>query len=297
VKAVIPSRADVVVRQHIIDVLSDRIPLALARFGQRCIISSCGSCLSGTCLPESDIDLAIYVYPIPSSVVRMMAHLRQELSDLARPDSFLAVPNARVPLLKFFVDPGIQVDLSIDELQGPLSVQSIRHLFASFPVLLPTQVFLKCLLRKHHLDQPYTGGISSYALFLMALAYLQHAGEQPFIVDFVRGLCAFYGTEFNFALTGIDVSGDGKFFCRAAEQRLCLKSPTTMCILDPFNHRSGLGENSFRMEDVRAVLRNMRDVIDSGSTERWAEEFQEVVKGAAVRQGVIDEDARMNEIG
>jgi non-canonical poly(A) RNA polymerase PAPD5/7 len=297
IRALVPTPPEVLVRQHIVDLLCLRIPGALVDLQQRVIVAPCGSSLSGTCLRESDIDLALFVYPIPVNALRLMERLEQELADLARPNSFQAIPQATVPVLKFTIEPGVQVDLAIDELQGPLSVPSVCRLFAAFPVLLPAQIFLKCVLRKRQLDQPYTGGIASYTLQLMVLAYLQHSGERPLLVDFIRGFCAFYGTEFNFTLTGIDVVGGGRFFSRADEGRLALQSPTTMHINDPFKPGNVLGHNSFRIGDLRAVLRAVREILDDRGGARWEAEFQAVLAAAARRQAIVEEYVRANKIG
>jgi non-canonical poly(A) RNA polymerase PAPD5/7 len=296
IKGVLPTRAAVLVREHIIRLLYKRIPAAVSDFGQSHIVAACGSSLSGTSLPESDIDLVLFIYPLPANAAHVMERLQQDLADLARPDTFLAIPQAKVPILKFTVEPGIQIDLVIDELQGPLYVSSIRHLFNAFPVLLPVQIFMKCVLRKHQLDQPYTGGIASYTLQLMILAYLQQRGESPFLVDFIRGFCEFYGSEFNFTLTGIDVTANGRLFCRMDEEKLCLESPKTMHIVDPFNRENVLGHNAFKIMEFRAVLMTVCEVIVSGSAEKWDAEFEGVLADAALRQSFIDEHARINEL-
>jgi non-canonical poly(A) RNA polymerase PAPD5/7 len=149
----------------------------------------------------------------------MMEHLQQQLEDLIQPGSLHSLPQARVPVLKFVVEPGIQIDLTIDELRGPLNVISVRPMFTSFPILLTAQLFLKGLLRLNDLDQPYTGGISSYTLHLLLVAYLQYRGEFPYLTEFLGGFCRYYADEFNFTLTGIDVRGNGRLFSRFADGR------------------------------------------------------------------------------
>jgi non-canonical poly(A) RNA polymerase PAPD5/7 len=297
IRSLISTRADIALREHIISLVSQRIRAALTDLHQPVIVVPGGSSLSGTCLPESDIDLALFSHPFPMSTLLIMDRLKENLLSLVWPDSFQAIPQATVAVLKFTVDPGIQIDLVIDELHGALYVPSIRNLFTTFPVILPAQMFFKCVLRKHELDQPYTGGIASYTLQIMILAYLQHSGEKPFFIDFIRGFCDFYGTEFNFTLTGIDVVGDGRLFCRADEGKLALQSPTTMHIIDPFKAGNVLGHNSYRIQDLRAVLKEMAKILEDGKCTRWDAEFQSVLGAAAQRQGIVEEYVRENEIG
>ena len=45
--------------------------------------------------------------------------------------------------------------------------QIVRH-----PTLRPVVLLLKMILLKHGLNQPYSGGLNSYSLVLMATAFL-----------------------------------------------------------------------------------------------------------------------------
>jgi non-canonical poly(A) RNA polymerase PAPD5/7 len=207
----------------------------------------------------------------------MMEHLQQQLEDLIQPDSVHSLPQARVPVLKFIVDPDIQIDLTIDELRSPLNVISVRQMFTSFPIILPAQLFLKCLLRLHELDQPYTGGISSYTLHLLLIAYLQHRGEAPYLTEFLRGFCRYYADDFNFTLTGIDVRGNGRLFSRFAENALALDSPASMHISDPLNHKNVLGNNAFRTGKIRQVFRETAQAIESGDPQGLLKQFESLL--------------------
>jgi non-canonical poly(A) RNA polymerase PAPD5/7 len=296
IRSLAASPTDVLVRQHIIDVLCSRITSALARLDQHFILAPSGSCLSGTFLPNADIDLALFSYPAPCNASRVMERIQEELKDFVPPGSFQAIPQASVPVLKFSVPPGIQIDLAIDELKGTLKARSIRKLFCTFPILLPAQLFLKCLLRTHQLDQPYSGGIASYTLQFMILAYLQYKGEPPFLIDFICGFCKFYGSQFNFTLTGIDLRGNGHFFPRLQKQKLSLESPRTMHIIDPLDPKNILGYNSFRMNEVQSVLKEMADIIENKNTAKLNEKFQAVLADLPARQSMLEEYMRKNDL-
>lgn len=277
IKRLLPTKNDIFIRQHIIDELCKRIKEALAYLKQHLIVLPCGSSLNGTFIPDADIDLILFVYPNPCNPVEVMEVLINQLADLAV-DSFQPIPQAKVPVLKFVVKPGIQIDLSIDELRGPLNVNAVKKIFTDSPCLLPAQVFLKCLLHRLKLDQPYIGGISSYTLQLMLLAYIQHHGIPPNIVDLITGVCDFYGNKFNFTLTGIDIKGHGRFFSRYKEQCLTLESPTTMKIIDPLNPDNTLGHNAFRMIQIRQEMQKAHKAIIEGKGEELLQSFEDVFK-------------------
>ena len=292
IKRLIPSAAEVAVRQSIIDKLCTRIREALGETkANHILVFPCGSCLTGTFLAGSDIDLVLFQYPSPCNAVEIMETLTQRLDDLATSSSFQPLPQAKVPVLKFTVEPSIAIDLTIDELIGPLMVGACRRWFYEFPVLLPAQLFLKLLLRKHNLDQPYIGGISSYTLEILGLAYLQHVGNPTDISEFIMGFCDFYGNQFNFSLTGIDVRGPGKFFSRHQSGNLNLESPTTCYIIDPLNPRNILGHNAFKMNQIRDVLRDAYTMMKEGRGDELLAQFDEVISEFEVKRRLAEDYA------
>ena len=264
IKELIPTDLDVAVRQFIVDKLKTRIESALKDINNQWIFLPCGSCMSGTFLPTADIDFALYFYPMPCNPPQMMDTVKSELTDLAI-EGFNPIPTASVPVLKFSIPPGINIDISFDELHGPLSVLPVRDIFNKNPCLLPAQLFFKTVLHRKGLDQPYKGGISSYTLQLMLLAYIQYAGQPENITDLIVGFCDFYGNIFNFTLTGIDVSNGGKFFSRKEKDKLSLGTPTAMCLLDPLNPKNILGHNAFHMNEIRDELKIIHQQIISGN--------------------------------
>jgi non-canonical poly(A) RNA polymerase PAPD5/7 len=248
--------------------------------------------MNGTFLPEADIDLVLFHYPNPCNPEQIMEVLSQHLAPIAIESSFQRLPHARVPVLKFKVRPGIQIDLTIDDLHGLLSITAIRNIFSTFPCILPAQLFLKTLLHKHNLDQPYYGGISSYTLQLLIVAYLQAKGEPNSLVELLTGVCGFYGNEFNFTLTGIDVKENGKFFSRFHDGKLALESPTTMYIIDPLNSKNILGHNSFKVPQIRQVFRDVWQMLSEGKGEELVEQFGGVMNDFEQRRRGIEEYAR-----
>ncbi|EAY00436.1 PAP/25A associated domain containing protein [Trichomonas vaginalis G3] len=267
IKQLIPTKADVNVRQYIVDQICDKIKKSLpCPKDNKLIVLPCGSCMSGTFLPNADIDFAIFYYPIPCNPVNIMQQLQTSLAEFAL-DGFNPLPQAKVPVLKFMTNPGISIDISFDELHGPLCVQTIREIFRTIPCILPAQIFLKAMLRRNKLDQPFLGGISSYTLQLMILAYVQYAGEPDNITDLIVGFCNFYGNIFNFTLTGIDVTEGGQFFSRAEENKLSPDTPSAMYIQDPLNSNNVLGHNAFKMNEIREELRVAHQQVISGNGE------------------------------
>ena len=56
---------------------------------------------------------------------------------------------------------------------GMECVKLVKTYLSEYDVLEPILLFLKHFLRLGELNNPYTGGLSSYALLLMIVAFLQ----------------------------------------------------------------------------------------------------------------------------
>lgn len=86
--------------------------------------------------------------------------------------------NAQVPVIKMQVCPslgGFPVDVTVHDLrhQGLECVDLVRRLVERYPPLKPIALVLKQLLNVSGLSDPYLGGLSSYGLVIMIVAYFQ----------------------------------------------------------------------------------------------------------------------------
>lgn len=91
----------------------------------------------------------------------------------------------------------------------------IRHTLEEVPVIRPLVLVLKQFLLDRGLLTAYTGGISSYCLFLMVTRYCQE--QSPSWCDcgsLLMGLLDFYGNFFDPRTTGISV-GKRQYFSRS----------------------------------------------------------------------------------
>jgi hypothetical protein len=104
----------------------------------------------------------------------------------------------------------IQLDISFDspEHHGLEAVQMVSQILEELPLIRPLMLVLKQFLLDRGLLTSYTGGLSSYCLFLMVARYLQ---EQASTVgdcgSLLMGFLDFYGNFFDPRATGISVRG------------------------------------------------------------------------------------------
>ena len=113
----------------------------------------------------------------------------------------------------------VQLDLSFDaqEHHGLEALDMIQNTLEELPVIRPLVLVMKQFLLDRGLLTAYTGGLSSYCLFLMVTRYCQE--QSPTWCDcgsLLMGLLDFYGNFFDPRTTGISV-GKRQYFSRSQD--------------------------------------------------------------------------------
>lgn len=135
-----------------------------------------------------------------------------------------------------------------------------------FQLLSNLVMILKHLLKVHNLNDPYTGGISSYALTLMVVAFLQHQlillknGQYIFsdgsriddqdLAATLSQFLHFYAYQVGFSMYIIHPCNPGDL----SHQPILYKFPTytdPLVINDPLNTQNNVSKSSFKADDIK----------------------------------------------
>lgn len=188
-----------------------------------------GSHVTNLCLPSSDLDFVICLPAVynhnpadaPGVLEGRNAINETRQKSLARnlkgqswldPRSIKLIERTIVPVIKVSTKDTkaqvIQLDISFGgpEHHGLEAVQMITEVIQEFPMVRPLVLILKQFLSDRGLLTAYTGGLSSYCLFLMVAKYLQE--QQSSLGDcgsLLMGFLDFFGNRFDPRLTGISV--------------------------------------------------------------------------------------------
>jgi len=106
----------------------------------------------------------------------------QELARTLTPSPFARVEvigHASVPIIKGTTEHGVHCDISVGRENGLRSCDIMRRSLSEIAELRPLVVFLKLLLKERGLNQVFTGGLSSYAVFHLVLSFLHSQSSPP----------------------------------------------------------------------------------------------------------------------
>jgi TPR repeat protein len=175
-------------RQPAQDMVIRHIENAVAQIGSWLSLETTGSLGAGLQHPDSNMNLSIIGENIfgsgHSAAVLQLKQLHEQLGRGTGGGashqwirSLKLVENKAVPVLKITVgDFGLtEVDICVDgpTHRGLQSCALVKTMLNYHPELRPLVLVLKKLLKENDLNNPYTGGLSSYALVLMVEGLLR----------------------------------------------------------------------------------------------------------------------------
>ena len=121
-------------------------------------------------------------------------------------------------------------------------------------------LLIKKLLVVKGLNSPYQGGLSSYAVVIMIVAYMNFFSLQNAWVNISQLLIHFfdfYGTKFDENKVGILVSRGGCFYPFNS------LSDHPIVIKDPLNIENNIGKNAYRISDIKAEFSKAASMLEN----------------------------------
>jgi non-canonical poly(A) RNA polymerase PAPD5/7 len=210
-----------------------------------------------------------YALPKSKSPLRRFAQaIRDEWGNDEALTYLETIENTRIPLVKFRYE-GIQVDVCFNQYTGPPAAKLMKEYLQEMPPLRPLTFVLKYFLAARELNEPYTGGVGSYMLQLMIVAFLQQRERYAVNVHpetrtpynlgtLLLEFLELYGEQLNYYTTGISVRHDGFFFPKGARDRKDAffrpDKPAMLAIENPLDPTQDVGMSSFRYQMVQRAF-------------------------------------------
>ena len=249
--------------------LSERVSAMITECcGKECKPLVFGSTATGLYSPLSDID--IVVLGLEGDLTSWIYRLAETLQRDKNVIQLRIIASARVPLIKFIdAKTCIPVDISLNVDSGPRNTATVKQLLKEYPMAKKLFVVLKYLLTVCGLNEVYTGGLGSYALFLMVIASIQqHSLSSTGPVTLSSALLhffSFFGSEFPFSEKGISVREEGSFFDKEERGWSNSRCPHALSIEDPGNTDNDVTRSSFHILYIRELFQNCSLVLQEGS--------------------------------
>lgn len=268
-----------------IDAAIDHIARCVTAIWPQATVTRFGSFATGLWLPSSDVDVVVLgvldvvdsADAIADGVAALEAiarGLRGQRDWVKRID---VVRGAKVPVAKLELQArGLHVDISIENGHTHRGIEAstlVRRYVRELPLLRPLVLALKQFLREKALNDAFTGGLSSYAVTLLAVFLLEHeptdAMDQPVKDEDAKGsgtelgralldFLEFYGLGFCYATTGISLRPEAFGEYLLAPLMAGLPMMPQLVIDDPVysNGQHNAAAGAFAIARVIAALEN-----------------------------------------
>ena len=157
-------------------------------------------------LPSSDIDMVLT--NVEGNVRSVLSRLQESLCKRSFVKETNLIANAVVPVLKVKVEwdsVPVHLDFTVQDIKhsGLRCVDFVKRVLSFYKNIRPVVLLLKQLFYVCDFKEPYTGGLSSYSLFLMVTSYFQtcsipHTKTQDsnYIGELFSGVLNYYANEF-----------------------------------------------------------------------------------------------------
>jgi DNA polymerase sigma len=290
-----------------------------------------GSSATHLYLPCGDLDIVIQnAHPDSKQAMYCLADYLKK-SEIASRVQVIAT--AKVPVVKCELSdfPNIRVDFLFNHLSGVSAVSLIKsylQLYSPLPQLL---FFLKIFLLQRGLNEPYTGGMSSFALILLLVSFFQHYRSFKHTphtnqtrnhthqnttnnnhhhhhhhhdinhISFATLLCDFfdlYGRKFNYITTAISTVNDGVYFPKPNHSNDIYypQQPYLPHICDPLDETNNVTRCTFQMDLIRSEFREAFVLLSTAlRSEMTQEELSQFVRSEILMIGSIQSKSEFCE--
>lgn len=224
-----------------------------------------GSYDSDLFLPTSDIDTVLMLCG-SHAIPRLMQKIANTLirDGVPEKDSLQVISKAKVPIVKYRDSlNAFEVDLSFDAFGGVEAAFFMRRAMIEQPAIRPLVLVLKFFLRMRGLNTVFTGGLGSYSLMCLVIAFLKtHPLVQAglitannnlgvLLLDFLQ----LHGKNFNYETVGISLDENGVQYYEKVEKGWVNESrPGLLSIQDPQDPTNDIARGSFGFQSARQAF-------------------------------------------
>ena len=174
------------------------------------------------------------------------------------------IKSAKVPIVKLIEkEHNYNFDISFNKFDGIKQLKEAEKAFDIYPEMKFLIIIAKCILRQRDLHETYTGGIGSFLLFCMVLAFLREVRKDYFksnrlnelqnmmLSEYLLKFLEFYGIKFDINLHQIIMQDGG-----SVVQKNNQNSDYGFSLISPQDSAHDIGNASFRIKEIFNVFKN-----------------------------------------
>lgn len=225
-----------------------------------------GSTSTQMYLNNSDIDILIMKEDL--SVPQLLRKTRKVLKGCLNIFSDInCVETAKVPIIKCtYTESDIDIDIAFNCIECLSTTEEMNNALLVHYEIKYIYLIFKLFLRQRRLNNTFTGGLGSFLLFCMILAFLRQFKKNLYykkrnmdhvdnatLSDYVLGFLNFYA-NFDVVKKEIHIS-DGGMVKQKSESSLYFK------LISPVDQTVNIAGQSYRMREIFGVFRNRFKVM------------------------------------
>ena len=223
-----------------------------------------GSYCTGLCLPWSDIDTVITCESGQTDEY-FLSRLYCKLTNKPWVRDHKFIENTTIPIIKLISNDKFNFHIDISEESekhfGLKTVELVKSYLKEYSVLEPIILALKTLLNNGNLNNPYTGGLSSYGLILMVVSFIQseidnekYNDKSPNILgETFLNVLGHYGIFFdynNYVIITYPVNDNNDNSDRDNSYSFVPNSHE-LIIVDPLNKQNNVAKSTFQFMNIK----------------------------------------------
>ncbi|CAI2371144.1 unnamed protein product [Moneuplotes crassus] len=233
-----------------------------------CIVKIFGSTAAMLYLPQSDIDIVVFLPQKSTNDLKNARKLHRMISSISWVTSCECIP-AKVPLVKLTdKESRLSVDISFSRGNGVAALSFIKKYQLIYPELKYLLLIIKAFLKTRDLNETFHGGMSSFVCTLLIISYLQEIKKEKqnhslLLSEHLLNFFHLYGVRFNYNELGISIRNGGSYFLRQSRGWLATNrsKAVTLCVENPQDTTVDLGKGVYNMTQVHAALQHAFDVL------------------------------------
>lgn len=238
---------------EIISILQDTVDKVSSNYE----VQLYGSRATNLCLSWSDIDVVITQKNKKNKIIpNFLEKLNEILNQQPWVKYIKFIQHTKIPIIKITASEKfdfIQIDISIEDGNhfGMKCVNLVKEYLNEYEILEPLVFAMKTLLKLSCLNDPYTGGISSYGIILMIVYFLKREKAQNRSIELndmgsvMLNMLYYYGGK---SSNYVNVSNINEVDHTAALY------PFDLFIIDPLNLSNNVGKSTFHYFNLKSMF-------------------------------------------